>query len=75
MCSSCPWANDSKSQGIDIENTRLYIQLEKNLFTNIKDDRFIIRAIKTVEEAVDLGEVGFEPYVIMEGVQLFRKRK
>jgi hypothetical protein len=27
------------------------------------------------EEAVKLGEVGFEPFVVMDGVQLFRKRK
>jgi integrase len=59
----------------EIENTRLYIQLDKQLFQNIPDDKFIIRAAHTIEEATKLGEVGFEPYVIMEGVQLFRKRK
>jgi integrase len=59
----------------EIENTRLYIQLDKQLFKNVPDDKFIIRAAHTVEEATKLGEVGFEPYVIMEGLQLFRKRK
>jgi integrase len=59
----------------EIENTRLYIQLDKQLFKNILDDKFIIRAAHIVEEATKLGEVGFEPYVVMEGVQLFRKRK
>jgi hypothetical protein len=59
----------------EIENTRLYIQLDKQLFKNVPDDKFIIRAARTIEEATKLGEVGFEPYVVMEGVQLFRKRK
>jgi integrase len=59
----------------EIENTRLYIQLDKQLFKNVPDDKFIIRAAHTLEEATKLGEVGFEPYVVMEGVQLFRKRK
>jgi integrase len=59
----------------DLENTRLYIQLEKNLFKNIPDDNFIIRAAHNLEEAVKLGEVGFEPFVVIDGVQLFRKRK
>jgi hypothetical protein len=38
-------------------------------------DSFIIHAAHNLEEAVKLGEVGFEPFVVMEGVQLFRKRK
>ena len=58
-----------------IENTHLYIQLDKQLFKNIPDDKFIIRAAHTLEKATKLGEMGFEPYLIMEGVQLFRKRK
>jgi integrase len=59
----------------EIDNTLIYISLDKNLFSNLPDDSFIIRAVHNLEEAVKLGEVGFEPFVIMEGVQLFRKRK
>jgi hypothetical protein len=59
----------------EIDNTMLYIQLDRSLFKNLPDDSFIIRAAQTKEEAVKLGEVGFEPFVVMEGVQLFRKRK
>ena len=58
-----------------IENTHLYIQLDKQLFKNIPDDKFIIKAARTIKEATELGEIGYEPYVVMEGVQLFRKRK
>ena len=36
----------------DIENTRLYIQLEANLFKNLPDDKFIIKTISTIEEAI-----------------------
>ena len=59
----------------DIENTRLYIQLEKNLFKNIHDEQFIIKAISSLEEAVELGEIGFEPFMTVNGIQLMRKRK
>ena len=59
----------------EIDNTMLYIQLDQSLFKNLPDDSFTIRATKSLEEAIKLGEVGFEPFVVMEGVQLFRKRK
>ncbi|MDR1992713.1 MAG: hypothetical protein LBQ98_04335 [Nitrososphaerota archaeon] len=38
-----------------IENTELYIQLDKQLFQNISDDNFIIRAVYTIEEVTKLG--------------------
>ena len=59
----------------DIESTRLYIQLEKNLFKNLPNDNFIIKQISSLEEAVKLGEVGFEPFMVVNGIQLMRKRK
>jgi integrase len=59
----------------EIDNTLIYIQLDKSLFQNLPDDSFIIRAAHSLEEAIKLGEVGFEPFVVMDGVQLFRKRK
>jgi integrase len=59
----------------DIENTRLYIHLEKSLFKNVPDDQFTIKAISTVDEATQLGEIGFEPFMVVNGVQLMRKRK
>jgi site-specific recombinase XerC len=59
----------------EIDNTMLYIQLDQSLFKNLPDDNFTIRATNNLEEAFKLGEVGFEPFVVMEGMQLFRKRK
>ena len=58
-----------------IENTQLYIQLDKKLFAGIPDDKFIIRAVHSIEEATQLGEVGFEPFMVIQGIQLMRKRK
>jgi integrase len=59
----------------EVDNTLVYIQLDENLFKNLPDDNFTIRAANNLEEAIKLGEVGFEPFVVMDGVQLFRKRK
>ena len=61
----------------DWENTRLYIQLEKNLFKNLPNDQFITRVAHNVEESCKLVEVGFE-FVTGEyndGGKVFRKRK
>ncbi len=61
----------------DIENTRLYIQLEKSLFKNLPNDEFIIRIAHNVEEACKFAEVGFD-YITGEysdGGKIFRKRK
>jgi integrase/DNA-directed RNA polymerase subunit M/transcription elongation factor TFIIS len=61
----------------DIENTRLYIQIEKNLFKNLPNDQFITRIAINTEQACNLIEVGFE-YITGEyndGGKIFRKRK
>jgi integrase len=56
------------------DNTLLYVQLDKNLFRN-SDDHFIIKTAHNVEEAEELGEIGFEPFDIIDGMHLYRKRK
>jgi len=58
----------------DIENTRLYIQLEKNLFKNFSDENFTVKVVNSVDEAIALGKVGFQPYLVINGVQLVWKR-
>lgn len=60
-----------------IENTRLYIQLEKNLFKSLPNDQFITHIAFNAEQACQLIEVGFE-YIAGEyndGGKIFRKRK
>jgi hypothetical protein len=59
-----------------IENTQLYIQLDKALFRT-EDDNFISRVAHDVGEATTLVEAGFE-YITGEyndGGKIFRKRK
>ena len=61
----------------NIENTRLYIQLEKNLFKTLPNDQFITRVTHNVEEACKYIDVGFE-FVTGEyndGGKIVRKRK
>jgi hypothetical protein len=58
----------------DIKSTMIYITLENALFQNVTDE-FHVKTAKTVEEACNLVEVGFEHVTIMDGVQIFRKRK
>jgi len=60
-----------------IENTQLYIQLDKKLFQNISTDKFITKVAHNTDEACKLIEVGFD-YVTGEyfnGGKIFRKRK
>jgi len=58
----------------DIKSTMIYITLENALFQNTTD-AFHVKTAKTVEEACNLVEVGFEYVTSMDGVQIFRKRK
>jgi hypothetical protein len=61
----------------EVDNTMLYIQLDKQLFQNIPDDTFITRRAYNAEETCKLIEVGCE-YITGEyndGGKIFRKRK
>jgi len=57
----------------NIKNTLKYTQLVKNFEGN--DDEYISKVAKTVEEARQLIEAGFEYICDFEGTKLFRKRK
>lgn len=57
-----------------IENTLIYIHLEAAIFKTVNDE-FTVRAARTVQEAKQLLEVGFEYVTEVEGAKLFRKRK
>ena len=57
-----------------IKSTLIYIQLEEAIFKR-RDDEFICKTAKSVEEAKVLVEAGFEYVCEFEGVKLFRKRK
>ncbi|MCW4017136.1 MAG: site-specific integrase [Candidatus Bathyarchaeota archaeon] len=59
----------------DMKITMKYINLARAIAKQSDSDEWIIRAVKTVDEAIELGQVGFTPYMMIEGVQLVRKRK
>lgn len=61
----------------DIENTRLYVQLEKALFKNVQNDEYISKVAFNTQQCCELIDVGFE-YVtgsFDDGGKIFRKRK
>jgi len=57
-----------------IENTLKYIRLEQALFQNMPEE-FICKAAKTLKEAAELIEAGFEYVTDMDNCKLFRKKK
>ncbi len=59
----------------DMKITMKYINLARAMAKQSDSDEWIIRVVKTLDEAIALGEVGFVPFATIEGVQLFRKHK
>lgn len=57
-----------------LQSTEVYINLEQAVFTE-ENDEFHVKAVKTLDEACKLIEVGFEYVIDMEGYKIFRKRK
>ena len=57
----------------NIKNTLRYIHLANTIST--QDSHWICKVAKTVKEATNLVESGFEYVTTMDGVKLFRKRK
>ena len=55
----------------DLRTTLRYIQLLENL----GNDEYHCKAAKTINEATQLIENGFEYVTTIEGIQLFKKRK
>jgi integrase/DNA-directed RNA polymerase subunit RPC12/RpoP len=57
-----------------LQSTEIYINLEQAVFKE-ESDEFYVKAVKTLDEACKLIEVGFEYVTDMEGYKVFRKRK
>lgn len=57
-----------------IENTLIYIQIEKQLFQGVPDE-FLTKVAHNIQEACKLLEVGFEYVTTFDNMLLFRKRK
>lgn len=58
----------------NIMNTMRYIHLSKIIFKH-KDNEFITKVARTVEEARKLIEAGFEKHDEFDGIHIYRKRK
>ena len=58
----------------DINNTLIYVQIEKTLF-NQDNDEFTVKIAKDPEEIKSLLETGFEYVCEKDGLMFFRKRK
>jgi hypothetical protein len=58
----------------NINNTLIYINLERAIFKTSSDE-FTVRAVKSVDGACKLVEVGFEYVTEIDGKKIFRKRK
>lgn len=56
------------------DNTLLYVQLDEKLFKD-QDDQFTVKTAHNADEAAKLGEIGFEPFDVIDGMHLYRKRK
>jgi len=54
----------------NIKNTLVYTQLIK-----VEEDEYVCKIAKTVEQATELIEAGFDYVCEIDGVKLFRKRK
>jgi hypothetical protein len=54
----------------NIKNTLVYTQLIK-----VEEDEYVCKVAKTVEQAAELVEAGFDYVCEIDGVKLFRKRK
>ena len=57
-----------------LQSTEIYINLEQAVFTE-ENDEFHVKAVKTLEEACKLIEVGFEYVTDIDDCKIFRKRK
>lgn len=54
----------------NINNTLIYTQL-----VSLETDDFHVKTARTLKEACDLAEAGFQYFTEIQGVQVFRKRK
>lgn len=59
----------------NLQNTLIYIDIEKAVYGSLKDGSFTCRVARTIEEDKRLIEVGFEYVTERNGAKIYRKRK
>jgi integrase len=58
-----------------IKSTETYIHLEEMMHNGEENDKFTVKVVDSMDEAVKLMKVGFEFNAEVEGHKLFRKKK
>ena len=58
-----------------LKSTMIYIDIEKALYGELKDEEFVTRVATTLEEDRTLIEAGFEFVTERNGAKIYRKRK
>jgi hypothetical protein len=59
----------------ELWNTERCITIARTIFGPGTNEKFIIKVAANSKEAIQLGENGFEPFDVVDGVTLYRKRK
>ncbi|MEA2090580.1 MAG: tyrosine-type recombinase/integrase [Thermoproteota archaeon] len=58
-----------------LKSTMVYIDLEKAIYGNPKDEEFVTKVAESIEDAVELLNAGFEYVGNVHNAELFKKRK
>lgn len=58
-----------------LQSTMIYIDIERAVYGQLKDEEFTTRVAHTVEEDRELIEAGFEYVTERQGTKIYRKRK
>ncbi|MFQ5758954.1 MAG: hypothetical protein ACE5IF_04695 [Candidatus Bathyarchaeia archaeon] len=59
----------------NVQNTMIYIDIEKAIYGSLRDKVFTCRVAATIEEDKKLIEAGFEYVTERNGTKIYRKRK
>lgn len=58
-----------------LSSTMIYIDIEKAIYGQLRDEEFTVRVATTLEEDQELIEAGFEYVTERDGAKIYRKRK
>lgn len=58
-----------------LNSTMIYIDVERAVYGELRDDAFTVRVAKTLEDDQQLVEAGFEYVTDRDGAKIYRKRK
>ncbi len=68
-----PYMVQSVGRHKDIRMSQKYVDLAATIAASKEPGLWEVRPVHSLQEAIELGQIGFMPYLIYEGVQLVRK--